>query len=139
MGAQLLCVVLLVGLATGATASQGAQVTPTVVMPSMAGRDIYQYFCAACHGRDGRGAGPIAPELKKAPANLTMLAANNRGQFPADRVRAFVTQGRADAPAHGSPDMPVWGPIFRSLDPSDKLADMRVTNVVEYIRSIQSK
>jgi mono/diheme cytochrome c family protein len=135
---RLLCVALLM---TGATASanQVVDISPTLVLPSMSGRDIFRYYCASCHGRDGRGNGPIASQLKSQPANLTALATNNRGQFPRERVRAFVTHGRADAPSHGTPDMPVWGPIFQVLDPSDPIARMRIDNVVAYLESIQSK
>jgi len=139
MMSQVLCVALLVGGATAASRNQGATVSPTLVLPSMSGRDIYQYFCATCHGRDGRGNGPLASELRTRPANLTVLAANSGGQFPVERVRAFVTHRGADTPTHGSPDMPVWGPIFQALDATDQIAQARIDNVVAYIRSIQSK
>ena len=81
----------------------------------------------------------FASTLKTRPANLTKLAANNHGQFPIERVKAIVTQGRPDTPAHGSSDMPVWGPIFQSLDPSDPIARARIDNVVAYLNSIQVK
>jgi hypothetical protein len=41
--------------------------------------------------------------------------------------------------SHGSADMPVWGPIFRSLDRSDARTRVRIANLVAYIESIQSK
>lgn len=127
--------------ATAATAGeiQFVDVTPTFVQPSMSGRDTYRYYCASCHGRDARGNGPVAAALKTRPADLTKLAANNGGRFPLDRVKAFVTQGRPNLPAHGSSDMPVWGPIFQSLDPSDPIARARIDNVVAYLNSIQVK
>ena len=124
---------------TTAAGGQFVDVTPTFVPPSMSGRDIFRYYCATCHGRDARGSGPVASALKMRPANLTMLAANNHGEFPVERVKAFITQGRADAPAHGTPDMPVWGPIFQSLEPSDTIAQARIDNVITYLRSIQAK
>jgi mono/diheme cytochrome c family protein len=142
---QLLCVAILVAGLVGTVgtvpprAAQGVNITPTLVLPSMSGRDIYGYFCASCHGSSGRGDGPVASQLKTRPANLTALTTSNNGQFPIERVRAFVTHGRSDAPAHGSPDMPVWGPIFQVLDPSDEVARMRIENVVAYLQSIQSK
>ena len=138
---RLLCVALFVAAteAAGAAGNQAVDITPTLVLPSMSGRDIFRYYCATCHGRDGRGSGPVAAALKTKPANLTRLAANNGGQFPLERVQAFVTHGRLDAAAHGSSDMPVWGPIFQMLDPSDKIARARIENVVAYIKSIQAK
>jgi hypothetical protein len=35
--------------------------------------------------------------------------------------------------------MPVWGPVFRGLDPSDTRAAIRIANVVKYIESLQKK
>jgi mono/diheme cytochrome c family protein len=131
-------VALLLVLAVFAGMPQGIDITPTVVMPSMSGRDIYGYFCASCHGPRGRGDGPVASQLKTRPANLTLLAAGNGGSFPQERVRAFVTHGRSDAPTHGSLEMPVWGPIFQALDPSDTVARTRIDNVVAYLRALQA-
>jgi mono/diheme cytochrome c family protein len=130
---------LLVAAMASAAERQLVDVTPTVVGPSLSGRDTFRYYCASCHGRDGRGNGPVAASLKTRPPNLTMLAAGNRGQFPAERVKAVVAEGRPDAPAHGPSEMPVWGPIFQSLDPSDPIATARIANVVAYIQSIQAK
>jgi mono/diheme cytochrome c family protein len=33
----------------------------------------FRQHCAQCHGMDGTGDGPVAPALKKKPANLTRL------------------------------------------------------------------
>ena len=33
----------------------------------------YTNYCAACHGLDGKGNGPMASELKGVPTNLTTL------------------------------------------------------------------
>jgi hypothetical protein len=35
--------------------------------------------------------------------------------------------------------MPVWGPTFRSLEPSDRLVKERIANVVQYVESLQVK
>lgn len=136
---RLLSIALLFATTAAAGKGQFVDVTPTFVPPSMSGRDIFRYYCATCHGRDGRGKGPVADELKTKPADLTRLAADNGGPFPLERVKAFVTHGRPDPPAHGSPDMPVWGPIFQSLDPSDAIARARIDNVVAYINSLQRR
>ena len=36
----------------------------------------YQSSCAACHGINGKGDGPVSKELKTPPADLTVLAKN---------------------------------------------------------------
>jgi mono/diheme cytochrome c family protein len=122
-----------------AAGSTQVSITPKLVEPSLAGRDTFAFYCASCHGRDGTGNGPVGSALKAKPANLTKLAARNGGTYPVERVRAFVAKGQPGIPAHGSPDMPVWGPVFQVLDPSDKLAEARIENVVAYIKSIQTK
>jgi mono/diheme cytochrome c family protein len=121
-----------------AAAGQRQTGTPALVAPSLYGRDIFEFYCAPCHGRDGRGGGPVAAALKTTPPDLTTLAMRSGGRFPGDRVRDYVTNGRTDAPAHGSGEMPVWGPTFRALDPSDARVKVRIANVVKYVESLQA-
>jgi mono/diheme cytochrome c family protein len=113
---------------------------PPLIIRSVAGRDLFEFYCATCHGRDGKGSGPAAAALKTPPPDLTRLARRNAGTFPRQRVEAFVTNGGdVLTPAHGSSAMPVWGPVFRSLDSSDTMVKIRIANVVEYIESMQAK
>jgi len=114
-----------------------ADISPSLANPSLVGGDTYAFYCAPCHGKDGRGRGPVAEALKPLPADLTTLSARNGGVFPKDRVRAFVTTGERGIPAHGSTAMPVWGPTFTALDPNDKVVTVRIFNVVAYLESIQ--
>jgi mono/diheme cytochrome c family protein len=74
----------------------------------ISGADEYNRLCASCHGEDGRGDGPVAGVLKTPPTNLTLLAKNNGGHFPAMRVLEMI-DGRTVADAHGTREMPVWG------------------------------
>ncbi len=39
-----------------------------------AGQFEYRMGCAACHGVDGKGKGPISSQVKVQPADLTVLA-----------------------------------------------------------------
>jgi hypothetical protein len=45
-----------------------------------------------------------------------MCSATTHAEFPSSHLWAILQFG-APAPAHGSSDMPVWGKLFRSLDP----------------------
>jgi mono/diheme cytochrome c family protein len=38
------------------------------------GKYEYQAGCAACHGTDGKGGGPVSSALTVRPADLTVLA-----------------------------------------------------------------
>jgi len=112
------------------------QQAPRVLTDSLAGRDSFELYCAPCHGTDARGNGPIAPVLKTTPTDLTQLARRNRGAFPADRVREFVTGTGRVLPTHGPPAMPVWGPIFRSFE-TDVRVQERIKNLVAFLASQQ--
>ena len=113
---------------------------PDFVIKSTAGGDLFQFYCSSCHGRDGKGSGSAAPALKVPPPDLTTLAQRNQGKFPTDKVAAFIKgAGRLSTPAHGSSDMPVWGPIFKGLDSRDAVNAARIENLVKYIESIQAK
>jgi len=61
------------------------------------------------------------------------------GTFPAAQVVAFVTNGGASIAAHGSSEMPVWGPIFKGLDNREEVNAARIENLVKYLESIQAR
>ena len=115
--------------------------TPPLIIPSMYGQDLFNSYCASCHGRDGKGRGPVVPALTVSPPDLTLLTARHGGTFPKAFVESFVTGNRAPVVfAHGSKDMPVWGPIFLALDPTNPTANrVRIQNIVSYIESIQKQ
>jgi mono/diheme cytochrome c family protein len=132
---------LLLGVAVfGADPQTTGSQTPPLMIPSVAGRDLYEFYCATCHGRDGKGHGPVAAALTVPPADLTFIARRNGGRFPTPLVEEYVTSG-GDVliAAHGTTDMPVWGPVFRGLDPSDTLVKIRIANVVKHVESLQMK
>jgi mono/diheme cytochrome c family protein len=101
------------------------------------GAALYQTYCASCHGTTGLGNGPVAPALSRPPANLTLYTVSNGGVFPAERLRRII-DGR-DITAHGTPDMPVWGAVFKAPGHGSSEADVRarIDAIVRYIESIQ--
>jgi mono/diheme cytochrome c family protein len=107
------------------------------LLASPYGVDNFHAYCSPCHGRDGKGHGPVAGALKTAPPDLTTIVARNHGVFPPGTIRDVIANGSPDIPAHGSREMPVWGPAFHALDSSDRAADLRLANIVEYLSSIQ--
>lgn len=133
-------VALLVLFGTAASAQvKTIKKTAITETDASSGQAMYATYCAACHGASGKGDGPAAGEFKVKPADLTQLAKNNRGEFPADHVWAILHFG-TKAAAHGSSEMPVWGDLFRALEPADSLKEeQRITNLVSYIKSLQAK
>jgi mono/diheme cytochrome c family protein len=109
-------------------------------MPDVAsGKQTYLEYCASCHGEDGKGMGPGASALKTPPSDLTTLAKRHDGKFPEDYVAETVRLGKP-VQAHGSSDMPVWGPVFNARDKFNELAvRRRIKNLCAYLASLQEK
>lgn len=97
---------------------------------------MYDGYCAPCHGKDGKGTGPAAKALAKAPADLTTIAARNNGTFPEVKVKRYI-EGADEVAAHGSRDMPMWGDLFRSLNRDTAM--IRVQALNDYIKGMQRK
>ncbi|HLJ77166.1 MAG TPA: cytochrome c [Acidobacteriaceae bacterium] len=133
-------------LATAAfgIAQTGTQIktVPVKQTSPASGKQMYETYCAVCHGMDGRGTGPAAVALKDAPTNLVQLAKQNGGNFPDAHVYAVLQFGVENS-AHGSKDMPVWGPALRSLNEgtptSSMLEHQRIANLTNYLKSLQEQ
>lgn len=116
-----------------------AQKAPIQNVTPASGEQMFKSYCAACHGKDAKGAGPATADLKSTPPDLTTLAKRHDGKFPADYVSNVLRNG-VKAPAHGSSDMPVWGPLFAAVSGRDEgLVNMRISNLVHYLESLQVK
>ena len=50
------------------------------------GKEMYMAYCATCHGREGKGDGPVAGALKTHPTDLTRLSERDQGRFPSVQV-----------------------------------------------------
>ena len=98
------------------------------------GPAMFSSYCAPCHGARGVGDGPAARALTKVPADLTKLSARNGGQFPTVRVRRYI-EGADEVAAHGSRDMPMWGPLFKSL--SRDMVVQRIETLTKYLEGLQ--
>jgi mono/diheme cytochrome c family protein len=100
------------------------------------GKQMYTDYCAVCHGKGGNGDGPAASELKAAVPDLTTLAKRNNGKFSTEAFHSVMTFG-TKTPAHGTADMPMWGPVFKKLAPD--VTELRIANLSKYVESIQEK
>jgi mono/diheme cytochrome c family protein len=132
---------MLVALIASPSLGQKPLIEKRTAPPTSAasGAEMYASYCAACHGKNGKGNGPAAQALKVPPPDLTTLTRRNGGKFPGIVV-AHAIAGEANLTAHGSKDMPVWGPVFRSLSGDDRaVAQLRVANLTKYVESLQAK
>lgn len=123
-----------------ATAADKAVVKRVPVNPTspVSGQQMFNEYCIACHGNDAKGTGPAASALNKTPADLTTLAARNNGKFPELRVYSTI-HGDIDVTAHGSRDMPIWGSVFREMSHSSGEVQLRISNLVAYVKTLQVK
>ena len=113
-----------------------SQLPPSYV-PS--GKVMFKQYCASCHGADAKGRGPATPTLNTRVPDLTTLTKRHDGKFPYDYVESVLRFGLGFA-AHGSAEMPVWGPIFQYLENYNEAAvRQRIRNLCEYLESLQQK
>ena len=107
----------------------------------LSGEEMFMRYCAACHGTDARGTGPVARTMSKRVPDLTRLAATASGEFPAQAIRDAI-DGRSMAISHGTRQMPVWGYEFWVEEGADVVAERSareiINRIVEYLESIQA-
>ena len=125
------CAVSLAGTAT----AQDAKIS----------QEEYRQHCAACHGLEGRGDGPIGQMLKTPAPNLAMIAQRNGGTYPVEKIHDII-EGSTVVAAHGTRDMPLWGDRYRrdakpqTPDQSDvagQQAQQRILSLVYYLGTLQ--
>ena len=140
---QLALGVALLALASPEAGTQQTRPAPNAqeqaipLIRSIEGPDLFRAYCASCHGLSGKGAGPAAPALKVNVPDLTLLAENHRGQFPAAYVHEVILGDKILA-AHGSREMPIWGPVFHQVEADVDRGNVRLENLVKYLESIQA-
>ena len=77
--------------------------------------------------------------LKTPPPDLTTLARRHDGKFPYEYISDVLRFGTRIL-SHGSSDMPIWGPIFGSLDNYNEPAvRKRIKDLSDYLASLQQK
>ena len=128
------CLLMLAG-----TLVYAQQSSPRKLIASMEGKDLYVAYCASCHGLTGKGDGPVSPALKSPMADLRTIAKRNNGAVPKEELEKMILGEKGSRAAHGSEDMPVWGPVFRKVENDRDLGLVRVRRLVDYIAQLQIK
>jgi mono/diheme cytochrome c family protein len=116
-------------------------IIPVSKAPLNNGKQMYVNYCAPCHGVEGKGNGPAAAAMKRQPTNLAAMSRNNGGKFPSTHIASVLEFGAAN-PAHGTAEMPVWGPMLGSVDTATNDANvraLRISNLSHYLQSLQEK
>jgi mono/diheme cytochrome c family protein len=104
------------------------------------GRQLYVRYCAACHGNDADGRGPVADDLKTSPPDLRYLGERYGMPLPLGTIARFI-DGRQDVAAHGPREMPVWGRRFYEAwtahEAGEEDLQTQIREIVLYLNAIQ--
>jgi mono/diheme cytochrome c family protein len=132
--------VFLVGQGTMLAQKEEKKIEKVAMVPSdpSSGPQMYKDYCAVCHGADGKGGGPAASALKTPPPDLTTMAKRYGEKSVALKVDATLRFGAGNK-AHGTADMPVWGPLFSQADRNQQAVVMRISNLSKYVEGLQQK
>lgn len=129
------------GIAAVLAATAGVGLAQTFEPLDFSGEELFMRYCAACHGTDARGTGPVARTMSKVVPDLTVLARSAGGEFPAMAIREAI-DGRSMAVSHGTRQMPVWGYEFWVEEGADIVAERKaremINLIVAYVESIQA-
>ena len=123
------------GISLLAAIAAGCSSTPTQPL----GERTFQTHCASCHGPLAEGDGPTAATLSVPVPNLRTLSERNGGAFPTDAVASYI-DGRSFPAAHGTREMPVWGPVFsvtEQLVSGAEPAEQRIAGIIDFLRELQ--
>lgn len=106
------------------------------------GRTTFAGACAACHGAEAKGDGPMAELISMPVPDLTRIAARNGGDFPWLKV-VHLIDGRTGLRGHGGP-MPLFGALFAddaaaadAPDGTPVITSARVLALTDYLAAIQ--
>jgi mono/diheme cytochrome c family protein len=117
------------------TATAAGQTPPAT---AVSGSDLFYNNCAACHGREGKSNGPMGQVLTVRPSDLTIIAKNTGGIFPAAKIYELIDGRNPAVRGHGGPDMPVWGEVFAARGNASSVKN-RINALVKYIETLQVK
>jgi mono/diheme cytochrome c family protein len=107
---------------------------------SRSGKQLYERYCASCHGMTGQGDGPVSESLRVEVPDLTRNAQRHGNYFDRALVERII-DGRHVIGAHGSRTMPVWGEDLSKAqlgDPdAERAARIAITRLADYVWQLQ--
>ena len=125
-------------IAIGTTLAIALGLSTPALAADDTGARLYFNHCAACHGDDAEGTGPVAATMRVATPNLRTLAQRNGGVFPAESVASYI-DGRETLASHGDRQMPIWGTVFRGPEQgtANRTVRRRIEALVAFIEELQ--
>jgi len=125
------------------TAQVESRKIPIRYTSPFSGDKMYASYCAACHGDNGKGDGPVAAAMTIPLRDLTTLSKSNKGKLPRTRVFFAILNGKPLRQGEQGNEMPGWAEPFFSLCVGQRgcgaEVQMRVVRLADYLESLQSK
>lgn len=107
---------------------------------SKSGKQLYEQYCASCHGVSGDGDGPVAAHLGVEVPDLTRFAQRRGGVFDRDLIERVI-DGRHVIGAHGTRTMPVWGEGFSLAEignpEAERATRLVIARLADYLWALQ--
>lgn len=127
----------MLAISTGVAQKQLSQEPEKQHMDSLRGPELFNAYCATCHGKDAKGKGPMASVLKIPPPDLTGISKRNNGFFPFLKIQKIISGEEAVSGAHGTKEMPVWGPLLSEVTWDQDLGRIRIYVLAKYLEERQ--
>ncbi|MBI5234498.1 MAG: cytochrome c [Deltaproteobacteria bacterium] len=96
----------------------------TVHVDAVAGRTIYEKYCRYCHGKEGRGDGPVGIAVSPRPANFVEDA--KRMSKTDEELFKSISEGVHKTIGGEEMAMPRWEEILSDKERRDVLAYIRL-------------
>ena len=104
------------------------------------GKELYERYCASCHGVGGQGDGPVSKSLAVEVPDLTRFARRHGERFDRELVERII-DGRHVIAAHGTRAMPVWGEDLGRPERGNPVAERNtrvvITRLADYLWQLQ--
>lgn len=106
------------------------------------GKELYERYCASCHGPTGRGDGPVSKSLAVEVPDLTRYAKRHGNFFDRSLVERII-DGRHIIGAHGTRTMPIWGEDLTraaiGTPDAERAARLEITRLADYVWQLQKR
>jgi mono/diheme cytochrome c family protein len=96
------------------------------------GSNLYQHYCAACHGEEGHGNGPASRLVKSPVPDLTLIIVRDNGFDPV-HVQKHIEGAYAVDP------MPDWHSVLRTTYDSDAMERLIARNLTVHVQGLQKR
>lgn len=127
----LLVVGAIAALTTAAVSAQSrVQYVPVKQIASPLGADVYDTYCASCHGPSGKGNGPAVRAVEVPVPDLTLIVLRD-GKFVPEHVISHIRWNGDAAP------MPKWHRVLADAYAANGMEPIVYCNLARHLEGMQ--